>query len=177
MATDEPEQAAERPAPPVEDIFTFAERLAREVEADRVHLEAKEADLDAVNRTIEIMQGAQNIGAAPAEFDPAPVNTGRGAPRNRHIDADIDLTTVTVDFTGAESIPEWLIRIARAVPDLYLNTTQVSKLLLRHEVTSSTLHNTRVNIQRALDGHPELFRRVRAATYEYTGVPYVDTLD
>ena len=169
MATDEPEQAAERPAPPVEDIFTFAERLAKEVEADRVHLEAKEADLDAVNRTIEIMRGSLNIGAASAEVDPAQTKTGRSAPRNRHIDADIDLTAVTVDFTDAEGLTEELVRIAETVPALYLNVTQVSKLLLRQEITYSTLHNTRVTVQRAIDGRPDLWERVRAATYRYKG--------
>ena len=176
MATDEPEQAAERPAPPVEDIFTFAERLAREVEADRVQLESKEADLDAVNRTIEIMRGSLNIRAARDSAPPrnvemvkAKAKTGRSAPRNRLIDADIDLTAVTVDFTDAEGLTEELVRIAETVPALCLNVTQVSKLLLRQETTYSTLHNTRVTVQRAIDGRPDLWERVRAATYRYKG--------
>jgi hypothetical protein len=175
MATDEPEQAAERPAPPVEDIFTLAEHLAREVEADRERLKSKEADLETVNRTIEIMEGLGNIGAAspPVELSSTSArvkaNKGRSAPRNRQIEADIDLTTLTVDFTDTENYTEYLVRIAETVPALYLNVTQVSKLLVRQEVMPWTLHHVRVTVQRAIDGRLDLWERVRAATYRYKG--------
>ncbi len=178
-----PEQAAEEPASHIDDLLSLHKRLAKEVKESRADLESKQADLDAVNRTIDIIRASlsrsNNIGAAYLEEAPAPApdRKARGAPRNRQVEADIDLTAVTVDFTGAEEIPESLIRIAQTVPNLYLNTTQVAKLLLRQGVALSNLHNTRVTVQRAFDGHPDLFRRVRAATYEYTGVPYVDELD
>ena len=179
MDMDSPEQAAEELPPNLDYLLSLHKRLVKEVKEGRADLESKQADLDAVNRTIDIIRGSYNrsmsIGAA--FLGEAPARKVRGAPRNRQIDADIDLTEVTVDFTGAESTTEWLIRIAQTVPHLYLNTTQVARLLLRQEVVPSTLHNMRVNVQRAFDAQPELFRRVRAATYEYTGVPYVDELD
>ena len=81
----------------------------------------------------------------------------------------MDLTEVTVNFTDTEGWTEYLVRIAETVPHLFLNVSQASKLLLRQKVMSSTLHSARVTAQRAIDGRPDLWERVRAATYRYRG--------
>ena len=166
MRHKSPEQALEQPVPAMDTLLAQRERTAVDVKELERLLESKRADLAALDRAIGIIEGLLDVGdAAPT------VKTGRGrsAPRNRQIESDIDLTVVNVDFTGTEELPEQLVRVAETVPALYLNVTQVSKLLLRHGVTQSTLHNLQVNTQRAFDARPELWKRIRAATYQYTG--------
>ena len=136
-----------------------AAEIVRELERQ---LGSARADLTAFDRTIEFIKGQRDGDSASAPATPRS--------RNQRVEADIDLAEVDVDFAGTEGELEWLIRIAETVPHLHLNTTQASKLLQRHKVVDKTLHSTRVTVQRTFDRHPELFERVRAATYRYTGI-------
>ena len=84
------------------------------------------------------------------------------------VSPDIDLTELDVDLDGAQNTVERIVWIATAAPDKLLNVTQLARLLIRTGSTTAKINNMRVMVQRTLDGRPDLFERVRRATYRYT---------
>ena len=153
------EQEPEQPTPTISDLLAMRERLGGKAEDLRRQLESTLADLNAVERTIGIMEGHQGS------------RTVLATTRIREIEPDIDLTGVAVSFEGAESVKDKLVRIAETRPDLLLNITQVGRLLLGSGATDKTLHNMRVTVERTLKRHPEIFQRVRPATFRYVAPP------
>ena len=91
--------------------------------------------------------------------------------RSRKVTPDIDLSGVHVDFTGTEKLEEHVFRIAETLPGMKLNVTQMANVLVRHGQSNAKIHNLGVNIKRALESHPGLFKRVEEdrATYLYLG--------
>ena len=123
------------------------------------------------------MQGPQ--APAPSSVPAAPTASTRNkaaAGAAGDIPADIDLSGLVVDLEGAQTTLEKVVKIGETIPeDRLLNTTQISKFLLRSGTTTAKLQSIRVAVQRALEGNPSLFELVRRATYKYTGgVPSTD---
>ena len=81
-----------------------------------------------------------------------------------------DLTRLVVDFTGCNSIVDRLVRIGRAAPNKFLNTTKTAQFLLDNGQSRSDLKNYRTEVNRALSTNPQLFTKVSAGTYRYCDV-------
>ena len=80
-----------------------------------------------------------------------------------------DLSDVVADFTRCANNAERLIRIARSAPHKHLNASKVAQYLLDHGQSRASFKNYRVEVDRALAQHPELFEKVSAGTYRYRG--------
>ena len=117
-----------------------------------------------------------DIHTQSASAEELPPASESGYSRRVQIPEDIDLTGLeaVAGLDDDHDLREWLVLIAKAAPDKLLNTTQVGRALQRLTFTTSNLHSLRVSIQRTFDGYPESFKRVRAATYRYTGYPGTD---
>ena len=175
------------PPPATSDNRAWARECLRILNAK---LEPLEADLLRLTHEVEPLRTVREtflrlLEDAPLEDSLAPTHAAaaaddhRAAPtptpgrsRRTQVAEDSDLSGLdgVAGLGDAEGMYQQLVCIARAAPGRLLNVTQVSRLLLRLEATTTpNLHSVRVSVQRAFDSHPEAFELVRPATYRYTG--------
>ena len=173
MAMDRPQQEAQGPAPIHRRYPCSAEAyIAAEVrELERNYWNPSGLTFRPSTGRSETFYGLERV-------EEPPPRTGRNAPRQRQVEPDIDLRGVKVDFTGTDgrqrvAHPHRRDRAA-PVPERHPGVEVVATPSGSYGQRSIT---SRVTVQRTFDGNPENFKRVRAATYQYTGNRNTDSQD
>ena len=151
------------------DMRDWAQECLRsldgELEPLKARIHALEADRDFFARLRDMALDGDGSGSDAPVAQAAPTDLSQGG-----VSSDIDLTQLTVDLDGAQSMAEKVVRIAKAAPPgTLLNVTELARALIRLGGTMATLHNARVSAKRALNGQPDRFELIRKATYKYTG--------
>ena len=170
------------PPPATSDNRAWARECICILEAE---IEPREAEIVRLTHEVEPLKTMRETfirlleAAPPGESSAPPRDTGGAGPtptpgrsRQTQVQADIDLSGLdrVAGLDDAEDVHQRLVCIARAAPGQLLNTTQVSRLLLKLGATTTpNLHSVRVSVQRTFDGNPNDFELVRPATYRHTG--------
>lgn len=84
-------------------------------------------------------------------------------------DPRMDLTGLSVDFTGAPNVLERVLRIGEAAEGRLLKAKKVARFLIEAGVSRRTLENLRGNVSYALTGNPDYFMPVGPATLQFLG--------
>ena len=136
------------------------DRLGREIR-EKMELQA------AYELVRQDLQGQIFQEAPSSDRNPGPIpQTGPGKPVE---DPRIDLTGLSVDFTGAPNVLERVLRIGEAAGGRLLNATKVARFLIEAGVSRGKLENLRGNVSDALTGNPDYFMPVGPATFQFLG--------
>ena len=84
-------------------------------------------------------------------------------------DPRIDLTGLSVDFTGSPNVLERLFRIGEADDNKLLNSTKGARFLIDAGVSSGKLDSIRRNVDDALTNNAQHFKRVAPGTFKFLG--------
>ena len=136
------------------------DRLGQEIR-ERVELQA------AYELVRQDLQG-QIFHEAPSS-DPNPEAKPRTGPGKQVNDPRIDLTGLSVDFTGAPNVLERVLRIGEVAEGRLLNATRVARFLIEAGASHGKLENLRGNVSDALTNNPNHFEPVGPATFQFLG--------
>ena len=139
----------------------------------REHVNALDVQIKALaTRRMVLVEliGSDNAEAREVAGNPAaPEAAAKPTPLISMVPPDADLTGLVIDLEGTQNTFERIVRIAEGAPDKLLNVTQVARYIIGAGHSQATVQNQRVAVQRTIDGHSDLFERVRQATYRYCG--------
>ena len=143
--------------------------LGRQIEPIVAKRRVLQEELAAVQSKVVTIGSGEASGSQNGNLE------GPVSPRSpQSVPQDIDLSGLDADLlNGIDTALDRVIRVAITVGQegKFLNITQLAHYFRRTGVTDAKVQNLRTTIGRVFDRHPELFEKVRGATYRYMGSP------